>query len=159
MQQNKVVESIWADGVPKNIKDEDRLTLKHILSMCIRFTVDEIIKDRGYKVLGINDETNSYPNILLEKDEKKYAVAVVPCIYPNFIRKNDELRIRFAKDAEQRNLIPVLCPVLIHSQDVERAKASVMLKGDLFRIGNLGQKILTTEETQEITPQTLDFKL
>lgn len=79
MEKNNL-ESVWADGVPEKINPEDVLPPKHILDMCIRFTLEQIIKDRGYKVLGVNDDLKSYPNILLEKENQQYAIAVVPCI-------------------------------------------------------------------------------
>lgn len=158
MEKNNL-ESVWADGVPQKINPEDVLPPKHILDMCIRFTLEQIIKDKGYKVLGVNDDLKSYPKILLEKENQQYAIAVVPCVYPNFIQKNDDLRIRFVKGCQQQKAVPVLCPVLIHSQDKERAMKSIMLKGDLFRITNIGQLILTDEETQEILPKSLTFKL
>ena len=43
--------------------------------------------------------------------------------------------------------------------DKERAEKSILLKGDVFRLANVGQLILNNEETQEINPQTLTFKL
>lgn len=158
MEQNNI-ESIWADGVPSKIDPKDLLEPQELLRLCIRFALDEILKEKGYTVLQIIDKLHVYPNIILEKAEKKYAVAIVPCIYPYFMIQNDEIRIGFAKAAKEKNYIPILCPIPARSIDEERAKKSVYLKGDLFQFANIGQKVLTEDEHQEILPTSLDFHL
>lgn len=151
-------ESIWADGVPAKINKEDILTPENILSMCIRFTIEQTLKDKGYEVVGINGKVTELPNIVIKKEDKMYALVVVPCIYPNYMRQNDNLRIDFVNGCIKQNLTPVICPVLIHSTDKERALKSVMLKGDTFKISSLGQEILTNEPKQELALNTLKFK-
>lgn len=158
MQQNEV-ESIWADGVPENINPKDRLEPEELLKLCIQFTIQEVLKDKEYQILGVDDQINAFPNLLLKKENQTYAVAVVPCIYPYFLIKNDQLRIKYAKAAKRNHHIPVLCPIPVRSIDMERAKRSIYLKGDVFAFANIGQKILTDEEGQEILPNTLDFHL
>ncbi len=157
--QNNELESIWADGIPNKIEDKDKIEPKGILQMCIRFVLENILNKEEYKITSVQDNINAYPNIELIYNESKYAIAVVPCIFPYFIRNNDELRIGFAKASIEKNYIPVLCPVVICSVDEQRANNSIYLKGDLFKFANLGQKILNTEPHQEITPDNLDFKL
>ena len=158
MQENKI-ESIWADGIPAKIEDKDRVEPKTVLNMCIHYVIEYIIKGKNYEILSAQDELNIYPNIELKQGNEKYAVAVIPCIYPYFMPKNDKLRIGFAKAAKEKNYIPVICPVPIRSIDNERAEASIYLKGDLFQFANIGQIIVTEEEVQEITPNTLNFRL
>lgn len=158
MQQNNL-ESIWADGIPSKIEEKDLLEPKAVLQMCIRFTLEHILKDKGYEITSVQDDPNLFPNIEAKKEKKKYAIAVIPCIYPHFMAKNDALRIGFAKASIEKNYTPVLCPIPIRSIDKERAEASVYLKGDLFQFANLGQIILTTEASQEISPNTLNFNL
>ncbi len=157
--QNNELESIWADGIPNRIKDDDRIEPKGILQMCIRFVLENILNKEDYKIISVQDNLNIYPNIEIIHNDTKYAIAVVPCIFPYFIRNNDDLRIGFAKAAIAKNYVPVLCPILISSVDEERAKNSIYLKGDVFKFANIGQKILNTEPHQEINPNNLDFKL
>lgn len=157
--QNNELESIWADGVPAKIDDRDRIEPKGILQMCIRFAIENILNKEDYKITAVQDNPNVYPNIELIHNDIKYAIAIVPCIFPYFIRNNDELRIGFAKAAIEKNYVPVICPIIIRSIDDERANQSIYLKGDLFKFANIGQKILSTEPHQEIKPDNLDFKL
>lgn len=157
MEQNDL-ESIWVDGVPNRIDPKDRLTPLEILRMCIHYSVENIIAGKEYKIINVIDTLYAYPNIILEKEEKHYAVAVVPCIYPYFMPENDELRIGFAKASKEKGFIPILCPIPVRSIDEERAKQSIYLKGDVFQFANIGQKILTDDVKQEITPQNLDFR-
>lgn len=157
--QNNELESIWADGVPAKIDDRDRIEPKGILQMCIRFAIENILNKEDYKITAVQDNPNVYPNIELIHNDIKYAIAIVPCIFPYFIRNNDELRIGFAKAAIEKNYVPVICPIIIRSIDDERANQSIYLKGDLFKFANIGQKILNTEPHQEIKPDNLDFKL
>lgn len=155
--QNNQMESIWADGVPAKINDEDLLTPKETLRMCINFTVANVLTPKGYELVGVNDDLASLPNIVVKKDEKVFSIIVVPCIFPNYMRENDDLRIKFVNSATKAKAIPVICPVLIHSYDKERAQKGIMLKGDLFRITNIGQKILNNFAKQSLKPEDLDF--
>ncbi|MDE5855777.1 MAG: hypothetical protein K2H06_01890, partial [Anaeroplasmataceae bacterium] len=135
-------ESIWADGVPSKIEDKDRLEPKAVLNMCIHFVIEYILKGKNYVILSAQDDPNLFPNLELKQGSKKYAVAVIPCIYPYFMPKNDKLRIGFAKAAKEKKYIPVLCPIPIRSMDKDRAEASIYLKGDLFQFANIGQIIV-----------------
>lgn len=154
MEKNNL-ESIWADGIPAHIEAKDRLEPEALLGLSVRFVLEHIIHDKGYTILGGHANLNQYPNLLLAKEDEKYAVAVVPCLYPHFIPKNNQLRIDFAKASIDKGFIPILCPVPVKSVDPKRAQASIYLKGDLFQFANIGQIHLTSELEQEITPQTL----
>lgn len=156
---NEQLESIWADGVPAKIDEKDVLTYQEILRICIKFVLDKIIVPKNYKVLGINDDPQKFPNITVEKDGMKYGLVVVPNKFPLFAAIKADFRITYVKGCEEHNIIPVFCPVLIYSVDKDRAAKSIFLRGDLFNARNVGQQILNKEEKQEITPQTLNFKL
>ena len=157
--ENQVLESIWADGIPANIKKEDVMAPLDILKLCIRFTVEQILLPKEYKIVGVIEDLNNFPQVTAEKDGKKYGIVVLPEIYPHFGAVPADFRIKFADACKERNIVPVLCPVLIHSQDRARAEKSILLKGDVYRLGNLGQLILTNDEEQEIKPDSLTFKL
>ncbi|MDE6415209.1 MAG: hypothetical protein K2K48_07315 [Anaeroplasmataceae bacterium] len=153
------MESIWADGIPEKIEEKDKLEPKSVLNLCMHYVLENILKGRGYEITGIQNELNVFPNIEAKKQDEKYAIAVIPCIYPYFMPKNDKLRIGFARAAKEKNYIPVICPVPIRSIDKARAEASLYLKGDLFQFANIGQIIITDEEVQDILPETLNFRL
>ncbi|MDE7385364.1 MAG: hypothetical protein K2M84_06365, partial [Anaeroplasmataceae bacterium] len=142
MAQENKMESIWADGVPAKIEDKDRLEPRNVLNMCIHYVVEYILKGKNYEVLSAQDDPTLFPNLEVKEGNKKYAIAVIPCIYPYFMPKNDKLRIGFAKAAKEKGYIPVICPVPIRSVDQARAEASVYLKGDLFQFANIGQIIV-----------------
>lgn len=159
MEQETKQESIWADGVPSKIENKDRLEPRAVLNMCVRFVLENILNRKKYDILAAQDDPNLLPNIEVKLEDRKFAIAVIPCIYPYFIPKNDQLRIGFAKAAKEKGYIPVICPIPIRSIDKDRAEASIYLKGDLFQFANIGQIIATEEDNQEILPQTLNFTL
>ena len=125
----------------------------------MKFVIDKIVIPNEYKVYGLNDAPDKFPNISIEKDGKKYGLVIVPNKYPLFASVNDDFRKAFVKACEEHNTIPVYCPVLLHSIDKERAVKGVFLRGDVFNLKNVGQKILNGDDKQEITPNNLDFKL
>lgn len=159
MEQETRQESIWAEGVPSKIEDKDKLEPRAVLNMCVRFVLENILDRQKYEILAAQDDPNLLPNIEAKLEDRKFAIAVIPCIYPYFMPKNDKLRIGFAKAAKEKGYIPVICPIPIRSIDKDRAEASIYLKGDLFQFANIGQIIATEEENQEILPQTLNFSL
>ncbi|MDE6655484.1 MAG: hypothetical protein K2J85_00665 [Anaeroplasmataceae bacterium] len=108
MVQQTKIESIWADGIPAKILDEDKLEARAVLNMCIRFVLDNILKGKDYEILSAQDDPKIFPNIEVKQKDKKYAIAVVPCIYPYFMAKNDTIRKGFAKAAIEKNYIPVI---------------------------------------------------
>ena len=89
----------------------------------------------------------------------KYGLVVVPNKFPLFAAVKDDFRITYVKGCEEHGIVPVFCPVLIYSLDKDRAAKSIFLRGDVFNVRNVGQQILSKAEKQEITPQTLNFKL
>lgn len=150
------LESIWAAGVPKKIKEEDFLEPKSILNMCIKTVLDTKIVPKEYRILAVNDELGKYPSLLIEKEKTVYALAVIPCIYPHYMPKNDGFRIGFADHCLKQNYIPVICPVALYSIDEERKKASIVLKGDLFHTVCLGFKECTLDENQDLSFEALN---
>lgn len=155
---NQELESIWVDGIPNKINKEDLLTVDEMIKICIRFTVERILIPRDYKIIGIVDQPNNFPNITAEKNGIKYAIVVLPEVFPRFSSIVDDFRFKFVAATKERELLPVLCPVLIKSYDKQRADKGLLLKGDLYNLSEIGQIILTDEEKQLITPQTLNFK-
>lgn len=155
---NQELESIWADGVPSKINKEDLLTPAELTKICIRFLVEKVLVPKEYKIIGVVDELNKFPNITAEKNGVTYAIVVLPEIYPRFGTLVDDFRLKFVAATKERGLLPVLAPVFIKSYDNERAQKSVLLKGDIFNLADMGQIVLNDEEKQIINPNTLNFK-
>ena len=153
--QNNEMESIWADGVPPRINKEDIMTPSEILKVCLNYMVEDVIKNKGYNIRGITDDINTYPNLILEKDNKMIFVAVVPCVFPNYMREDNDLRFRYVEAAKKHNARPLICPVFVSSYDKERALKSIMLKGDLYRVLCRGQIELTNAEKQDLSQEHL----
>lgn len=153
------MESIWAAGVPKVLHEEDLLEPKAILNMCIKTVLDTKVVPNHYQVLAVNDSLNSFPNIVIQKEKTVYALAVIPCIYPHYMPKNDAFRIQFANHCLKQHHIPLICPVTLYSVDEERMKHSVLLKGDLFHCISLGMVECTTEAEQDLSYEKLNFNL
>lgn len=150
------LESIWADGIPKNIQEEDYLEPQSILNICIKTVLDTKIVPKEYRVLAVNDALGKYPNLLIEKEKTVYALAVIPCIFPHYMPKNDSFRMGFASHCMKQSYIPVICPVVLYSVDEERKNQSILLKGDLFHTVCLGFKICTEDDEQDLSFENLD---
>ncbi|MDE5714941.1 MAG: hypothetical protein K2I42_02305 [Anaeroplasmataceae bacterium] len=155
----KELESIWVEGIPSKIEKDDLLNLQEVLNICLQYFIKDYLKDKEYNLEGINPNPNQIPHVLLTKGNKKYAVIIVPCVYPRYHLMQEEVRIQFVKDCQEKNAIPLYCPVLIASYDALRAEQGLMLKGDLFNVRIVKQKILNQEAKQDLTLQSLDFEL
>lgn len=101
--EKKIVESIWADGIPAKIDPKDRMTEEDVLKLAINFALDHVIP-KHYRLLGVNEDTHSYPNILVEYNLNQYAVAVVPSVFPFYRRMDVALACRFAADCRKKIL-------------------------------------------------------
>ncbi len=153
------LESVWVDGIPPRIEKNDLLTLEEVLKICLQYFIKDYLKDKGYEIDGINPNPNQLPHVLLTKKNQKYAVILVPCVYPRYHLMHEDIRIKYVKDCEAKNYIPLYCPVLISSYDEQRAEKGLMLRGDLFNVRIVKQIILTQEEHQNLTLNALDFEL
>ena len=94
--ENQVLESIWADGIPANIKKEDVMLPIDILKLCIKFTVEQILLTNDYKIIGVIEDLHNFPNVTAEKDGKRYGIVVLPEIYPHFGGVPKDFRLQFS---------------------------------------------------------------
>ncbi len=153
--QNK--ESIWADGCPKNVKEEYKLTTQELLLLAVDYVVKQYAMKNGFKVEQAMARIEYLPNIIMRKNDILYAVAVVPFVYPKYAHLNNEVRIKFVNDAKGYNAVPLFAPVGFKSIDKERAKASMALKGDLFDVLFRGFIKLTDEPNQQMLIPNNEF--
>ncbi len=159
MQNNPIKESIWADGCPKNIKEEFKLTIPQLLVLGVDYVVKKFAVPHGFKIEQAMANIEYLPNIIMKKNDKLYAVAVVPFVYPNYGCLNDKIRIEFVNASKKNGAMPLFAPVGFKSIDAERAKASLALKGDLFDILFRGFIILTDEPNQRMIVDNDEFTL
>ena len=157
MENNKnVPESIWAAGVPENINPDDVLNLDLLVSMAVDYLMKNIIIPLGFKVEE-GFPRKELPNIVMKKDGEVYALIVIPSVFPKYTVINDELRLKFVGICKERIVKPLMAPVGYMSIDEARAKASIALKGDVFKTTFPGFIILNDSEKQDmaIKPENL----
>lgn len=152
----KNIESIWVSGIPENINPDDIMQEQDLLDFALKFTIENLVK--GCKVEGINNDLKKFPHLIINKGNIRYGIVVVPCVYPNFFEDNKEFRLEFVKNSTLFGMVPVICPIIIRSTDEARANASITLKRDSFNLINPGMKILTPEENQDLSYESMDFK-
>lgn len=159
MQNHELKESIWADGCPENVKEEYRLTVPELLVLAVDYVVKQYAIKNGFKIEQATANIQTLPNIVMKRNDRLYAVAVVPFVYPNYGYLNDKARIRMVKTVKEYNAIPLFAPVGFRSTDKERAAASMALKGDLFDVLFRGFLKLTEEEHQPMIVENKTFTL
>lgn len=148
-------ESIWADGVvPTNVDDKFKFSVKELLMMCNDFIEKVFIAQNGFKLEGHAAEPNALPNIIMSKDGKKYAIAVVPSVFPKGALLKPEVKIQFYNKAKENNAIPLYTPVILASKDSARRQAECLLKGDLISFLWKGFIVLDDDPNQDLKDQT-----
>ena len=143
-------ESVWADGIPENLKEEDKLTLELLVGMATDYLMKNIIIPLGFKVEE-GFPRKELPNIVMKKNGEEYAIIICPSVLPRYTVVNNEVRIKFVNLCKERNVKPLMAPVLYASIDEERAKAGIALKGDVFKTRCPGFIILTDEAEQDLS--------
>ena len=139
-------ESIWADGCPKNVKEEMKLNIQDLLLMGIDFLVKNYFMKKGFKVIETNGKLNYLPNIVVEKDNVVSAIAVIPCVYPQVGFLNEQTKNEFYNNMLAKGCKAYQAPLGFLSIDNDRARAGMTLKGDVFRINFTGFVEATLEE-------------
>lgn len=149
MEENKkqVPESVWAPGVPQNIKAEDVITLDNLTLMAINYLMTNVIIPHGFKIEP-GFPRKEIPQIGVKKDGVTYGIIVIPSIFPKYVTLQDEFRIKLVEMCEKAEIVPLFAPVGYKSIDEERAKASLTLKGDVFMTTFQGFIKLTKDEKQ-----------
>ena len=160
MQDNNVnqniPESVWADGVPANIEEKDKIQQPELHSMAIDYVMKKVILPKGFKIEQ-GFPRRDFPNIVMKRDGVLYMVVVFPSVFPNYVTMNDEFRLKIVEGAKKFNAVPLYAPVGYKSIDNERAKASLTLKGDVFQTTFPGFIKLTDEPHQDfnVKPEEL----
>lgn len=158
MEENKnnIPESIWADGCPENITDEDKVGQEELHAMAIDYLMKNVILKKGFKVEP-GFPRREFPNVIMKRDGEIYAVVIFPSVFPNILVPNNELRLKFVEECKKRNIQPLYAPVVYKSIDEERAKAQLTLKGDVFMTSFTGFIRLTDEENQNVLANQDEF--
>ena len=146
---NMVPESIWADGVPQNIKDDDRLGQNELLGMAIDFVMEHIVIEKGFKVERSFPRITA-PQIICKRDGVVYAIVVGVSMFPETSWLKDEFRLDFYKKSSEQNIVPLFTAVAFESIDKDRAEAKIALKGDVFK--NHFSNVIKVTNDEKLTP-------
>ena len=151
---NNIPESIWADGIPANIKDEDRLTGNDLLGLAIDYVMNAVIIEKGFKIERTFPRITP-PQIICKRDGVVYAIVVGVAMFPETSWLKDDFRLDFYNKSIGQKIVPLFAPVSFESIDKARAEAKIALKGDVFKNHFPGLIKITGEERvapNEITP-------
>lgn len=167
LNEQNMPESIWADGIPENIKEEDKITQEQLHAMAVDYITKNIVIAKGFK-LEPGFPRKDFPNIICKRDGTIYAIVVFPSVYPNFVAINDDFRLKVVdlckqmeknvndnrtdKTAPESKVVPLFAPVGYKSIDDERANASLILRGDVFKTSFPGFVVLTDAKHQDPAP-------
>ena len=167
LENEQMPESIWADGVPANIEDKDKITQEQLHAMAVDYITKNIILSKGFKIEP-GFPRRDFPNIVCKRDGVVYSIVVFPSVYPNFVAMNDEFRLKVVdlgkqmekslndnkKDPLQPDakVVSLFAPVGYKSVDDERANAQLMLRGDVFKTSFPGFVVLTDAKHQDPAP-------
>lgn len=167
LNEQNMPESIWADGIPENIKEEDKITQEQLHAMAVDYITKSIVIAKGFK-LEPGFPRKDFPNIICKRDGTIYAIVVFPSVYPNFVAINDDFRLKVVdlckqmeknvndnrtdKTAPESKVVPLFAPVGYKSIDDERANASLILRGDVFKTSFPGFVVLTDAKHQDPAP-------
>ncbi len=158
-QPQMLQESIWADGVvPQNVDDKFKFSIKELIMMCNDFIEKVFIAQNGFKLEGHAAEPNALPNIIMSKDGKKYAVAVVPSVFPRGALLKPEVKMAFYEKCVENNAIALYTPVVLASKDPVRRQAECLLKGDMLQFLWKGFIVLNDDPNQDLKDQNMMTK-
>ncbi len=155
MNENHEVESIWADGIPPKLNQNDIYKSDELNDLGIDFTAKYLIRN-GFK-LNLNFPRKEAPQIFCKKDGKLYAIFIVATPFPKAIWLTNDIREKIYADSLKNGFIPLFSNVLYASKDKERAKAGLLLKGDLFNVTFQGLRKITEEEQAINIPANSKF--
>ena len=154
--RENIPESIWADGVPENIEDKDRISPEELHGMAIDYVMKKVILPKGFKVEQ-GFPRKDFPNIVMKRDGVIYMVVVFPSVFPSYATPNDDFRLKVVENAKKFDAVALYAPVGYKSIDEERAKAQLTLKGDVFQTMFPGCIVLNDQEHQDfnVKPEEL----
>ena len=151
-----IPESVWADGVPANIDEKDKIKPEELHNMAIDYVMKKVILPKGFKIEQ-GFPRRDFPNIVMKKDGVIYMVVVFPSVFPSYATPNDDFRLKIVENAKKFDAVALYAPVGYKSIDEERAKAQLTLKGDVFQTTFPGFIRLTDAPTQDfnVKPEEL----
>lgn len=128
----------WGYGIP-NYSQNDLMSKREILDFAIFAILQYEVSNGNYTCISYNNSLTTFPNIILEKNDKKYAVWVKASVAP-IKEKITEYEIIQMKNFINRfnDIIPLFASVGIGSIDSERFDKSIALIGDGYYINYTG---------------------
>ena len=117
--------------------------------MAIDYVCKNVLAKNGY-LFYKGFPRLEFPNVVVTKDDKNYGIVILPSVFPNVTGINDEFRLAVVESCKKNNCTPLYGTVGYKSIDEARAKAGMMLKGDVFYTSFPGFVLLTAEEHQNL---------
>ena len=141
----KVPESVWADGIPDNVEEKDKIKGDELLSMAVDYIMKNVIIQKGFKIEP-GFPRPQFPNIVCKRDGVKYSIIIAPSVYPGFTSIDDKSRKTYAEATIKQDMIPLFASIGYRSIDSERAKAGLLLRGDVYVTTFPGFYVLNAED-------------
>ena len=118
----------WGEGIPE-YAPEDVLSMDEVQKICVAYA-GTMYGEGGYDVGGAMYDRGRYPNVVAQKDGKMYCIAVLGEQWP-LIGHMSVLHMRdYYEFCAEHGGIACIAAVSLKSNDEERAKASLTLRGD-----------------------------
>jgi hypothetical protein len=118
----------WGTGIPE-YTPEDVLSIDEIQKLCVTYA-GSMYAEGGYDVDGAIYDRGRYPNVVAKKDGKTYRIAVMGEQWP----LNGHMSVLHMRDyyesCAEHGGIACIAAVSLKSNDGERAKAALTLRGD-----------------------------
>ena len=123
----------WGYGVPQ-FMPTDRMTEDEIREYGVGYAMS-FLKENGFSLVNAQAAKNVWPNIVAQKDNFLWFIAVATAIAPEFGHFEQDEKDNLVQHANKFNALAVVMNVSMGSSDAERCSESLALRDDDFRIG------------------------
>ena len=153
MNNNSFNSNSWGVGIPHYFSS-DVMTEDDKLNYAIDYIKKTELKNR-YIILEENNKLGEIPNLLCEKDEKKYFIVVKCAVMPNVASICFEDKLLAVKQSKEYGAEAYCACVEIGSFDSVRMSHGIALKGDSYHTFYKGLEKLQ-KKTQEWIDSTIE---
>ncbi|MBQ9979520.1 MAG: hypothetical protein IJP23_00445 [Oscillospiraceae bacterium] len=145
----------WGKGIPE-YNESDIMTSDELLNFAMDIVEKYIIEENNYEKVFETSEPGEYPNFIVQvEDGVLWFIIVKAAIAPREPYLIPEVKQLILEHGEKHNAVCFFAPVCFGSQDEERFKASLALRGDGFytNFKNLEEIVLTEEDIKYLKKQ------
>lgn len=122
----------WGPGVPQfmptDIMNEDEIREYGVVA-AINFC-----KKNDFVIINAQAAKNVWPNIVAQKDNLLWFIAVATAIYPEYGKFEQDEKDNLIEHANKFGALAVVMNISIGSADAERCSESLALRDDEFRV-------------------------